>query len=97
MTAINSRDIRLLTADGLRALVRVMNATHEDLNLGTPEAPLDAQAILDLHWAASDADYDGFGAWLEDLNSEGCRGHDNAAKRAWRAAAAGAKARAEGR
>jgi len=59
----DSRDIRCLSVDSLRRLVRIANNTHEDLNNPYGQT-LDAQGILDLAWAADDAGIDGFEAYL---------------------------------
>jgi hypothetical protein len=55
------REAQLLTADELRALVNVCNGQGESVN-----DDLDAQGLLDLFWAASDAGYVSWEGWAAE-------------------------------
>lgn len=61
MSKITHRDIRLCTADEIRTLHNVLDNQAESL-----WDDIDAQGVLDMHWAAADAGWDGWQAFLEE-------------------------------
>src|SRR5687768_2540125 len=84
LRSFTKRDVRLLDADELRLLVRIMDNTNESFNTGRDETEvMDAQGILDLHWAAEDnGGWDGFEAWWSEERMEALKAWNRIQKRA---------------
>lgn len=96
------RDVREWTIDEVRHLVRIANSMRETFNTGEDGAPLDLQAIADLHFTALDDGAEDFESlYVEQKDAARVLDDEDAAKArklsldAWnRAVASAAKRRA---
>lgn len=81
--SFTKRNIQLLDRDELLKLARIVENTSGDWTTSFDDVVVDAQAILDLHWAAEDAGgWDGFEAWSYADPTEAIRAYNKIVKRA---------------